>query len=235
MLMAIAAIETRYAGCRFRSRLEARWAVFYDALGIDWEYEPQGFDLDRLVRAARERIDFALDYSDEDTLGRSAWPWLDKEDEPARPPRLGQYLPDFWLPRQQIYVEIKGEYPEQGSLTMQRLYGFSLAVMAKLVSARQFVLCCGGIPRPDHYGYGYSGSEYLSYAEIWAPWWDNYWQWNRCSRCGSLDMQFEGRAERNYCGCDAGRDYCDEDVLDAMEAARSARFEFGETPRRGAA
>ena len=27
------AIETRYAGHRFRSRLEARWAVFFDALG----------------------------------------------------------------------------------------------------------------------------------------------------------------------------------------------------------
>lgn len=41
----IKAIETRYAGCRFRSRLEARWAVFFDHLGIKWEYEPQGFDL----------------------------------------------------------------------------------------------------------------------------------------------------------------------------------------------
>lgn len=39
----IKAIETRYAGCHFRSRLEARWAVFFDHLGIQWEYEPQGF------------------------------------------------------------------------------------------------------------------------------------------------------------------------------------------------
>ena len=38
-------IETRYAGCRFRSRLEARWAVFFDAMGIPWESEPQGFTL----------------------------------------------------------------------------------------------------------------------------------------------------------------------------------------------
>lgn len=36
-------IETSYAGCRFRSRLEARWAVFFDALRIAWEYEPQGY------------------------------------------------------------------------------------------------------------------------------------------------------------------------------------------------
>jgi hypothetical protein len=39
------AIETRYKGYRFRSRLEARWAVFLDALGIRYEYEKEGFDL----------------------------------------------------------------------------------------------------------------------------------------------------------------------------------------------
>lgn len=41
--MTIQAIETHYAGHRFRSRLEARWAVFFDELCIAWEYEPQGF------------------------------------------------------------------------------------------------------------------------------------------------------------------------------------------------
>lgn len=39
----IRAIETRYKGYRFRSRLEARWAVCFDALGIPWEYEVEGF------------------------------------------------------------------------------------------------------------------------------------------------------------------------------------------------
>lgn len=42
------AIETQYAGCRFRSRLEARWAVFLDALDVTWRYEMEGFDLDDL-------------------------------------------------------------------------------------------------------------------------------------------------------------------------------------------
>lgn len=41
------AIETRYKGRLFRSRLEARYAVLFDALGIQaWEYEPEGFTLD---------------------------------------------------------------------------------------------------------------------------------------------------------------------------------------------
>jgi hypothetical protein len=59
-------IETLYKGYRFRSRLEARWAVFFDAAGIEWQYEVEGFNLD----------------------GR-------------------RYLPDFWLPRFEAFVEIK--------------------------------------------------------------------------------------------------------------------------------
>lgn len=41
----IQAIETEYAGCRFRSRTEAKWAVFFDAAAIQWEYEPEGMQL----------------------------------------------------------------------------------------------------------------------------------------------------------------------------------------------
>jgi len=47
---AIAAIPTRYAGCHFRSRLEARWAVFFDHMRIDWVYEPEGFTTARSAR-----------------------------------------------------------------------------------------------------------------------------------------------------------------------------------------
>jgi hypothetical protein len=64
----IKAIETRYKGYRFRSRLEARWAVFFDSLEVKWEYERQGYD-----------------------LGAAGW-----------------YLPDFWLPTKDVWVEVKG-------------------------------------------------------------------------------------------------------------------------------
>lgn len=59
-------IETVYRGFRFRSRLEARWAVFLDHLEIPFEYEPEGFHTP-----------------------------------------LGPYLPDFYLPNQFTYLEIK--------------------------------------------------------------------------------------------------------------------------------
>ena len=36
-------LETKYNGYKFRSRLEARWAVFFDVLRVKYEYEPQGF------------------------------------------------------------------------------------------------------------------------------------------------------------------------------------------------
>lgn len=65
--MSIKPIETVYKGYRFRSRLEARWAVFFDALKIEWEYEPEGFELADGTR----------------------------------------YLPDFYLPGFQAYIEIK--------------------------------------------------------------------------------------------------------------------------------
>jgi hypothetical protein len=69
----IKAIETRYKGHRFRSRLEARWAVVFDAAGIEWRYEEQGFDLG---------------------------------------PELGFYLPDFFLPSLNAFVEVKAALPD---------------------------------------------------------------------------------------------------------------------------
>jgi ribosomal protein S27AE len=39
------AIQTSYSGYLFRSRLEARWGVWFGAVGLQWEYEPEGFAL----------------------------------------------------------------------------------------------------------------------------------------------------------------------------------------------
>lgn len=63
----IKAIETHYNGYRFRSRLEARWAVFFDSLNIQYIYEPEGYELNDGTR----------------------------------------YLPDFYLPDFQCFAEVK--------------------------------------------------------------------------------------------------------------------------------
>ena len=44
--MDIKPIETEYKGFLFRSRLEARYAVFFDTLGVKWEYETEGYEID---------------------------------------------------------------------------------------------------------------------------------------------------------------------------------------------
>jgi hypothetical protein len=38
-------IPTIYVGHQFRSRLEARWALFFDAADIEWHYEVEGYEL----------------------------------------------------------------------------------------------------------------------------------------------------------------------------------------------
>ena len=60
----IKAIETTYKGYRFRSRLEARWAVFFDAMRILWKYEDQGYEkeveYDGKIKTYRYLPDFFL-------------------------------------------------------------------------------------------------------------------------------------------------------------------------------
>ena len=71
----VKAIDTEYAGHNFRYRLEAHWAVFFDSLGIRWEYEPEGYE----TPAGRYLPDFLLHLP-----GRDVWFEVNGE---VRPPR----------------------------------------------------------------------------------------------------------------------------------------------------
>jgi len=44
--MTIQTIPTKYNNHYFRSRLEARWAVYFDSIGLIWRYEHEGFKFD---------------------------------------------------------------------------------------------------------------------------------------------------------------------------------------------
>lgn len=99
-------IETHYAGCRFRSRLEARWAVFFDHLGIVWQYESEGYELSTGDR----------------------------------------YLPDFYLPDFDQWVEVKGKMSHRD---FQRLLVAATELPAKLPhQVRPGVLILGPVPQP---------------------------------------------------------------------------------------
>jgi len=95
------AIETKYKGYRFRSRLEARWAVFFDTLGVKWEYEKEGFDLGK----------------------------------------VGKYLPDFWLPEFNCWIEVKGEKP-----TAEEVIKLMFLIYSQANKQKVYAAILGGIP-----------------------------------------------------------------------------------------
>lgn len=105
MRRTIKAIKTEYKGYRFRSRLEARWAVFFDALGVRWEYEKEGyelpsFDFDRVAMVERHMSEVE-EYGMLTTLEALA----DRLSVLASSKQF--YLPDFWLPEYEIWAEVK--------------------------------------------------------------------------------------------------------------------------------
>lgn len=102
-LKTVKPITTIYRGYRFRSRLEARWAVFLDALGVKWEYEAEGYD-----------------------LGEAGW-----------------YLPDFWLPKLKMFLEVK----RVGGMTPQARR--KAVALARLTGSE--VWECVGLPEPRWY------------------------------------------------------------------------------------
>lgn len=104
----IKAIETVYNGYRFRSRLEARWAVFFDAMHIEYVYEPEGF------------------------IGFDNIP----------------YLPDFYLPEEKVYVEVKG-YDERLEKDWDKI---AAAIDWKSTPVSNGLLVLGDIPNPDKVG-----------------------------------------------------------------------------------
>lgn len=55
--MNVKAIETIYKGRRFRSRLEARWAVVFEHMGYKWSYEVEGYE----VNGKRYLPDFVIE------------------------------------------------------------------------------------------------------------------------------------------------------------------------------
>jgi hypothetical protein len=80
--MALNPIQTEYKGYLFRSRLEARWAVFLDYIKEPWEYEKEGYKVS----------------------------WLCEKET--------YYLPDFWLPNFDCFLEIKGQPPTEQEKTL---------------------------------------------------------------------------------------------------------------------
>jgi hypothetical protein len=171
--MAIKAIETTYRGYRFRSRLEARWAVFMDARGVQYEYEKEGFD-----------------------LGGD-----------------GLYLPDFWLPECDVWLEIKPTIPTD--VEWRRV-----KALAKM-STQDVFLFAGNIPQ----GFGAGdviGGAFLAHWSDW-PFKENA-PFERNKRWAMDADSFVTLSDERHRVAASQRE-----IDRAYIAARSARFEHGES------
>lgn len=221
--MALKPIQTSYNGYLFRSRLEARWAVFFDELGIVYKYEDEGFDLDG-----------------------------------------NYYLPDFYLPELDIFIEIKPDFASEHE-------EYLAAKLAEISKKRVFIFM-GNIPNPSpvtaeqllNYQSELTNKNYESYLSQINKYTDIFgyvytdkitrhygFKWVHCQQCGTISLVYKlGTDVLSEVGEFITYDnweYRDTDVLmcecrdfssvsniliSGFTKARSARFEHGADPRK---
>jgi len=181
------AIETKYKGYSFRSRTEARWAVFFDKLGLRWDYEEEGYVLRK----------------------------------------TGCYLPDFKviLPSDEIiYCEVNhSEADDFAEDEIRKLREFANESGCK-------VILLTGVPDFRAYNQILPGSPSNTFTAAFFRDYGNYIctadeYWFQAlkldSNTGRLHFNADERRLRQALG---------QGLLDAVTAARSARFEHGESP-----
>lgn len=197
--MDIKPIETFYNGYRFRSRLEARWAVFFDEMGIKYLYEHEGYE---------KRFE-------------------------GEPDATIRYLPDFYFPDWKMHGEVKG-VDCRGQIQREDAEKMSWMIDYKGPCANGIVMF-GNIPNPQG-----------AYEMEWAVWeYDRKgirWKYvigdNPVTGYPDYDLGLESAP----CCFNKNDDYIltdvirmnpyeeDKKLVSALNAARQARFEYGETP-----
>ena len=199
--MDIKPIETIYKGYRLRSRLEARWAVFFDALGLQWEYEPEGYDLG-------DGLWYLPDFLIKNVLTR-----YNQRDE-----------------KTDIYVEVKGTPNEIDALKIQRFSEkFPVWVVGELPDPDDYVgscerqndIFCNKVCQKD---------PELNFEHncVFCPYTHGTLDGDICFRFSlgydEGTLSFHG-GDSSY---EYGLQY--QEIKDALRKARQARFEHGETP-----
>lgn len=184
-------IPTHYKGYEFRSRLEARWAVFFEYLRCRWSYETEGFIL----------------------------------------PSGRYYLPDFKV----MCHGLRGEFHKNPFILWIEVKGTGNMTPDDAWKIKEFagnnfanpILVLNEIPDPDTYPYNVHlnanalcGIFPFNYELIDGDWFGAY---PAATSDGSFYLWGD---EGNYIN---QRDI--DRVRKALIAARSARFEHGETPQ----
>lgn len=210
-------IETRHNGYHFRSRLEARWAVFFETLGVAYKYEHEAFSLAPI-------------------------PKIEDQSAPIcyLPDFLIEAQPKF---PKALWVEVKGQVDRECVIKLNRLvfYTKTRAVMVGELPLPNLAFYAEGsrmssadnLPEWSKISYleGIEGDFPEGYPEGVCS--DFPYSFCQCPFCGAIGLEFDGRSARVGCGC-AGHDaiangdktYNDAspDLIRAYTAARSARF-----------
>ena len=171
--MKIEAIETKYNGVYYRSRLEARWAIFFDEIGLPSEYEIMGMSFGDI-----------------------------------------RYLPDFFLPFDNVHVEIKPENISEKEES--RLAALKDIWKNENVSGDFMII--RGVPAFGQYAIEFAGD--IGTAYVFA----------KCRRCNGIGYLGDS-GEWGYIGPHTCGDherapiYDDESIKAAHEKAMRTKFD----------
>lgn len=111
--MNLTPIQTRYKGYLFRSRLESRWAVYFDLLGLTWQYEPEGFRMGSVCYLP----DFAVQVPVK-----------------ALTPGFLGLLPTFEpVPAEQVWVEVKPAGKPLSGAEVNKVREFAIATAGQAI------------------------------------------------------------------------------------------------------
>lgn len=159
--------------------------MFFNALGIKYEYEPEGYD-----------------------LGNGLY-----------------YLPDFWLPEQDCWVEVKGKRPLPGQKNQDLEKCAQLALQSRKPVYMLFDCAPLKVIRDENkelkvlngnLRFHFTGS----YSDPWAL--------GYCKACSCYTFGFYG----DYCNlCDSQMLPLTETLFQAYRKARQARFEHSTRKR----
>lgn len=237
MTQSIKAIETVYKGYRFRSRLEARWAVSFDVMGLSYRYEPEGFALGPdLNPSYYEDAVSNLDLLDE---GRRQ-DLLELKNELEK---TVFYLPDFYLPNLGLkgtFVEVKGVLSKEDEIKIKRfanLKEYDLIILEDIPFVDfRYVDVVENNPVNGLKTY-YTNELVYGDEAYGRTSWDYNHCFCECPVCGKIGFEYEGRANRINCKCQEHAGWLDKlrnnatpKIAEAFEKARQARFEHGESP-----
>lgn len=203
--MSKSSIPTWYRETLFGSRTEAKWAVFFDHLGIPWQFEPRMVELAPLPDPTTSAGAVHREY----------------------------YRPDFWLPDQSLWFEVKGPEPHDDVWT--KLFRF-----AWLLSPRdRIAVAVGDNPNPKYvtkegphatwpnpFDDTTEKSLYVRVAQTGKG--GHGGAWTRCRTCGAYDLTPGADEWRINCPCpgpgpDRLHNGNDPEILEAYASAQFAK------------